>query len=128
MGDTMATFDYPASAATASRLLAKFGQDVTLSKVVPGVYDPVTGEHGPGEDLARAALAAILPYSDGDKFAAGGMIQEGDRRFIMEAGGEWPPDISTTLTDVSGVAWNVESVEPFDPAGVPTHYKGRLNR
>ena len=37
-------FDYAKAAGTAQRLLANFGQTVTLTRATAGTYDPVTGE------------------------------------------------------------------------------------
>jgi hypothetical protein len=40
----MATFDYTRTAATALRLLERFGMSVIYKVKEPGIYDPVTGK------------------------------------------------------------------------------------
>lgn len=123
MGDTMATFDYAASAATASRLLAKFGQDVTLSKTTPGDYDPVTGESSDPVTVAQTASAVLLDYSakeSGARFADGSQVMIGDKKCLIEAKGlNWPPDALTVLTDAAGTAWQIDQVRELAPAGAP---------
>ncbi len=39
----MTTFDYTSMAATATRLLARFGTTLKLRRTTPGAYDPITG-------------------------------------------------------------------------------------
>ena len=119
----MATFDYSKSAALASRLLERFGQQVTLSKSVPGAYDPVTGEHTGSEELTQTAWVAMLDYSGaeaGAQFADGSQVRVGDKKALIEAQGlSWPPDEATRLTDVTGQAWSIEQLRELAPAGVP---------
>lgn len=125
----MATFDYIASAATASRLLAKFGQVVTLSRGTPGVYDPVTGDTTGGGVESQTASAVLLPYKLGDAFADGALVNVGDRKCLIEAAGlDWEPDALTTLTDAGGEAWQLERVETLAPAGTAVLHTANATR
>lgn len=77
----MATKDYSATAALATRLLTKFGAPAKL------VYTVTTGGNGtptnPGTqtEVAVDCVAAIVDYSERDR--AGTAIQEGDRKALV---------------------------------------------
>ncbi|KAF1711064.1 hypothetical protein CSC70_03815 [Pseudoxanthomonas kalamensis DSM 18571] len=119
-------FDYPASAATAAALLDTFGQTVTLSRVVPGGYDPATGTVSPDTVQSQTCKAAILPYRDGDYLD--GTVKAGDRKALIEPNLSWAPDATTKLTEVSGSVWQLEAVTEVAPAGVPVLYKANATR
>lgn len=122
-------FDYAKAAGTAQRLLASFGQTVTLSREAAGSYDPVTGETTGGGEETQTCKAALLPYKDGDSLLESGMVQIGDRKLLIEAAGlSWPPDALTKLTDVNGQVWQVEKVRELAPAGIPVLYTANGTR
>lgn len=50
----MASFDYTSMAATATRLLTRFGTTLKLRRTTPGTYDPIT-------DTETGASTADLP-------------------------------------------------------------------
>lgn len=122
------TFDYAASAATANRLIANFGQAVTLTRTVAGGYDPVTGTTSPDVVQAATVKAALLPYSNGDKLAAGGMVKAGDCKAYIAPSAAFAPNALTTLTDSAGIVWQLESVETLAPAGVAVLYTANATR
>lgn len=122
------TFPYARAAETANRLLANFGQTVTLTRTVAGGYDPATGETSPDVVQTSTVKAAILPYSNGDKLAAGGMTKAGDRNAYIAPGAAFALDSLTRLTDAAGVTWQLESVESLAPAGVPVLYTANATR
>lgn len=122
------TFNYAASAATARRLLDKFGQTVTLTRTVAGGYDPATGVTTPDVTDTATVKAALLPYSNGDKLAAGGVIRTGDRKAYIAPDTTFAPDALTKLTEADGTVWQLESVEPLAPAGVPVLYTANATR
>lgn len=120
------SFDYAASAATAAALLDNFGQTVTLSRVVPGSYDPATGEMTPDSEQAQTVKAVVLPYKDGDYLE--GTVNAGDRRALIAPNVSWAPDASTHLTEANGTVWQLENVTAVAPAGVPVLYKAHATR
>lgn len=126
------TFPYSASAQTALRLLNQFGQAVTLSRTVPGGYDPATGVTQPDTVQTQPAKAALLDYNligSGQQFADGSMIRIGDKRCLIAAAGlAWAPDEMTALIDVLGATWQVEKLSTLAPAGVPVLYKANATR
>lgn len=119
-------FDYSASAATAAALLDNFGQTVTLSRVVPGAYDPGTGTVTPDTEQSQGVKAVILPYKDGDYLE--GTVNAGDRRALIAPNVQWPPDAATKLTEANGTVWQLENVTPLAPAGVTVLYKAHATR
>lgn len=125
-------FDYDKSAATAQRLLANFGQTVTLSREVAGDYDPVTGESTGGGVETQTCKAVLLDYSlqdSGAQFSDGSQVSIGDKKMLIEAAGlSWPPDALTKLTDVTGQVWQVEKVRELAPAGTPVLYTANGTR
>lgn len=124
-------FDYTASAATAQRLLAQFGQTVSLSKTIPGAFDPVTGASTGDVTVTQSATAVLLDYSlqeSGARFAEGTMIRTGDKKCIIGPAVTWAPDEMTTLTDVAGVVWQLEIVRTLAPAGIPVLYTANATR
>lgn len=122
------SFDYAKTAQTASGLLARFGQSVTLTKVTPGTYDPDTGTMTPDVTQTQTVRAAVFPYSNGDRLIAGGMIKQGDRQAYIAPDVEWAPDATTKLTEAGGAVWQLENVEPLAPAGVPVLYTANATK
>jgi hypothetical protein len=125
-------FDYSPIAATAASLLAQFGQTVTLSKITPGTYDPVTGGTTGGTTATQTASAALLDYTlqeSGAKFADGSQVRVGDKKALIEAEGlAWAPDESTTLIDAAGVIWQIEKLRTLAPSGVAVLYTANATR
>ena len=121
-------FNYPASAATARRLLDYFGQTVTLSRTSDPVYDPITGDYTGGGTVSSEAIAVLLPAGDeaGSQFGEGGVIRVDDQKVTIEAGFE--PDELTTLTDVRGNEWRFVNVTEIAPSGESVIYKGFVRR
>lgn len=79
----MATFDYSRTAATASRLITKFGQAGTVERPVPG--------NGPANNPGKATplkYAAQLVVIDWDKYTlANNLVQSGSKRALVAAKG-----------------------------------------
>ena len=125
-------FDYSPLAELAAGLLLEFGQMVTLTRTVPGTYDPVTGATTGDVEQTQTARAALLDYSlqeSGAKFADGSMIRTGDKKCLIEAHGlAWAPDETTILTDSAGVAWQLERIQTVAPAGTAVLHKANGTR
>lgn len=123
-------FDYSPLAETAAGLLLQFGQTVTITRTIPGTYDPVTGTTTGGSTAAESASAAILPVGGNDvgqQLADGSMIRQDDRKAIIEATVEAVTELQT-LTDAAGVVWDVKLVNPVAPSGSVVIYKAILRR
>jgi len=77
-------FDYAKSAATALKLLANFGRDVTLRNNTVGAYNVATGENAVLETDATYK-GALLDFGAGKTLIGGNLIQVGDKRLLLEA-------------------------------------------
>lgn len=114
------SFDYPATAATATRLLERFGAAAVIVRTTPGVYDPATGTATPTTaDLPTTA--AVFAYDQ--KYIDSTLIQQGDQLAYCA------PAVEPAQGDGfewQGVTYTVVAVKPTSPAGVPVLYEAQL--
>ncbi|UHC82312.1 hypothetical protein LS633_00260 [Pseudomonas sp. NIBR-H-19] len=117
---------YDRMAATALRLIERFGLAATLSEVTPGEYDPVTGVETGGATLTQTGQLILLDYTAqeaGIINAAGSLVRQGDKKIMLAAKGlEWPPSMTTTVL-ADGLTWTVVNVKSTNPAGTPLVYE-----
>ena len=71
------SFNYPATAATAKRLLERFGAAATLKRDTTGTYDPSTGT-SPVTTESLATTAAVFAYPQ--RYIDGTLILQGDQQ------------------------------------------------
>jgi hypothetical protein len=114
------SYDYASSAATATRLLAQFGQDVTRRTNTPGAYNPATGAVTlTTADTTRKGC--IFDYKGkGEVFIRGNLVIVGDKRLLVDATG------GADVTDewiVDGVTYTCVSVGELNPAGTPVMFE-----
>lgn len=114
------TFDYPATAATATRLLQRFGAAATIKRVTAGTYDPATGTTTPST-ASLATTAAVFAYDQ--KYIDGTLILQGDQRAYLAPGQE--PKQGDKLTWQSR-DYQVVAVKPVSPAGIPVLFEAQL--
>lgn len=126
----MASFDYGASAATALRLLARFGQELTLTRTTPGTYNPATGGTTDDVTTTQTVTAAVLPAGSGMSFddSLKDMLVKGKLRQVLISA-LTPAGASLTfapapldLLTLEGADWEVEGVTPLNPSGTPVMY------
>lgn len=117
---------YDRMAATALRLIERFGLTATLSEVTPGEYDPVTGVETGGATLTQTGQLILLDYTvqeAGIINAAGSLVQQGDKKIMLAAKGlEWPPTMTTTVL-ADGLTWKIINIKSTNPAGTPLVYE-----
>lgn len=117
---------YDRMAATALRLIERFGLTATLSEVTPGEYDPVTGVETGGATLTQTGQLILLDYTvqeAGIINAAGSLVQQGDKKIMLAAKGlEWPPTMTTTVL-ADGLTWTIINIKSTNPAGTPLVYE-----
>lgn len=117
---------YDRMAATALRLIERFGQAATLSEVTAGEYDPVTGIDSEPVTLTQPGQVILLDYTmqeAGIINAAGSLVQQGDKKIMLAAKGlEWPPAMTTTIL-ADGQTWTIVNVKSTNPAGTPLVYE-----
>lgn len=115
------TFNYAATAATATRLLQRFGASATLKRQTAGEYDPVTGTTPDATTTELATTAAVFAYDQ--KYIDGTLILQGDQRaYIVPANEPKQGD----LLAWQGRDWSIVAVKPISPAGVPVVYEAQL--
>lgn len=114
------TFNYPATAATATRLLQRFGAPATVKRTTAGTYDPATGTSTPSV-ASLPTTAAVFAYAQ--KYIDGTLILQGDQQAYCAPGVE--PKQGDVLT-WQGDDWTVVSVKPTSPAGVPVLFEAQL--
>ncbi|WP_330113914.1 hypothetical protein SA496_14165 [Pseudomonas sp. JS3066] len=116
---------YDRMASTALRLIERFGSQQTLRDVVPGAYDPVSGETSGDTPISQSAQVILVDYTlqeSGQQYAEGSEIRQGDKKIIIAAKGlAWPPALTTRL-DVGGVLWQIVNIKEANPAGTPLVY------
>lgn len=117
---------YDRMAATALRLITRFGQSATLDDVTPGTYDPVTGETTGDTPITQPCQLILLDYSlqeSGAKYAEGSQVLAGDKKILVAAQGlTWAPALTTTVT-ADGDLWRIVNIKVSNPAGTPLVYE-----
>ncbi|KAF1045609.1 hypothetical protein [Xylophilus sp.] len=116
----MSAFSYATMAATASRLLKRFGAKASISRIVDGSYDPATGNN-PGGTQVFPTVAAIIDYED--RLVDGTMILRGDLRALMDP--RVQPIQGDRLT-WKGKSFAVISVKAVSPAGLVVLYDAQV--
>src|SRR5690606_41516606 len=106
------TFNYTATAATATRLLERFGAAATIKRQTTGAYDPVLG-YAPVVTTSLPTTAAVFDYPQG--FIDGTNILQGDRRAYCAPGDA--PKQGDVLT-WQGTDLAVVSGRPVAPSGL----------
>ena len=123
----MTTFNYPATAATATRLLQRFGAAATVKHPTGSAYDPDTGTTVPTY-ASTATTAAVFDYAQ--KYIDGTLILQGDKQAycapaVAPVQGDqfdWPVNVPGVTT----VTYTVIAVKPVSPAGVPVLFEAQL--
>ena len=116
----MTAFNYPATAATATRLLERFGAAATIKRSTPGAYNPATGTMTPTV-TTHATTAAVFAFDQ--KYIDGTLVQAGDQRAYLAPA--VVPQQGDALT-WDGRDWQVVAVKPVSPAGVPVLFEAQL--
>ena len=113
-------FNYAATAATATRLLQRFGKACTLKRVSGTAYDPATGTNVPTYTDVPTTTA-VFAYDQ--KYIDGTIIKQGDQRAYCA------PAVAPAQGDRftwNGATLEVVAVKPVSPAGVPVLYEAQL--
>ena len=120
---------YDRMAATALRLIERFGLTATLSDTPepnPDDYDPVTGMGPIIVPVTQSGHAIQLDYTvqeAGIINAVGSLVQQGDKKIMLAAEGlAWPPTITTTIL-ADGLTWTIVNIKSTNPAGTPLVYE-----
>ena len=110
--------DYVKSAATATRLITKFGQSVTLRHYTIGTYSTTTGLNTVTTSDVTAK-AAIFDFAQGQTLQAGNLIQSGDKQALMAV--TQTPAMQDHVI-VGGKEYVILSLGELNPAGTVVMY------
>jgi hypothetical protein len=111
---------YERAAASALRMLTKYGQAVTLRSVPAGTYanGAVTGNTP--VDTTRRGVLFDLP-SGGDTQQNMTLIQQGYKQLYMDASGSAPTVADRVIVD--SIEYVISTVKTLSPAGIPVLYE-----
>lgn len=108
---------YGGMAATAARLINRFGAPVVLVRKTGGKSDPITGEVTPELDNSQITKGILKRFPD--RLIDGTRIMSGDRTLILDSSVE---PLMTDRPRIGGKHWVPVSIETVDPAGLPLVY------
>lgn len=114
----MTGFNYDRTAATAAKLLTKFGGDVTLVSLTVPAYNPATGSAAP-MPTNSTRQGVLLDFGTGQTKASGGLIQQKDKRLLLE------PGVVPALEDqviVQGQTYVIKGLGEVKPGATPVLY------
>lgn len=114
------TFDYAATAATATRLLQRFGASATLKRQAVGAYNPATGAAAV-TPTSLTTTAAVFDYPQ--RYVDGTLVKQGDKQAFMAA--TYMPAQGDVLA-WQGVDYQVIAVKAVSPAGTPVLYECQI--
>lgn len=117
---------YAGNAFAADRLLAKFGQTVTLSRpsLTTPTYNPASGTVTAGSAAAYSAKGAVFDLHQDEKDTA--LVQERDQRLYLSAlqinGAALPEPTTRDAIVIGGTTYAITSVGKIAPAGTAVLY------
>lgn len=118
------SFNYSNSANTARKLLAKFGQSMTLVQDIIGDYDPLTGTAS-NTQVSTTDIGVILPYSNGIHNAPDTLIKQGDANVLINIAVVPKPSDKFTI---GADTWTIVNVKALDPSGVNVLYDIQIRK
>jgi len=116
---------YSETANTANEALEEYGQIVTLTHVVPGVYDPATGLMT-NTATTQKGTGVVIDWDA--RQVDGSLIQIGDKKLLLSplntAGAVLTaPVLGDTVTDAASVVYTlVAPLSTLSPAGTAVIY------
>jgi len=103
-----------AQAQTAARLLAKYGEAVTVTFTDWAEYDPITGADV-GSSTTSTVNAVGYPSKYHTKDIDGVVIQAGDIRFVMEL--ITPEPVIGCLIEINGTTYRIMDIQSIRLSG-----------
>lgn len=119
------SFDYANSAATATRLLTKFGLATTHNSIAEGAYDPATGTVGT-TTTAQSGISVLLEYSTKEKGEfqqAGTAVDASTRKLLLSVSGITVAPKPADTVVFNSVTYTILQVATLAPGGTPVLYE-----
>ena len=104
---------------TATKLMSKFGGDVTLRTVTPGVYNPTTGTAS--EVTSDVTIKGVL--EDVSAREVNDLIQAGDRRLTIAATDVNAAPTTADRIIISGATYQVVRIATIEQDNQPITYE-----
>lgn len=101
---------------TATRLIAKYGQDAELLRPGEGTYDEYGG-YVPGEDVAHPCKALVATFTVNEEFIAAGLMDVGDLRVLVAVEGLTITPKTTDKIKIGTSVLGIVRVVPHAPGG-----------
>lgn len=114
------SFDYARTAATALRLLTRFGASATLKRTSAGAYNPALGTSAETQ-TSLTTTACVFDYDQ--KYIDGTLVLAGDKYAFLSS--EQMPKQGDVLAWQS-VDYTVKAVRHVAPAGTAVLYEVQL--
>lgn len=122
------TFDYTRMAATAGRLLERYGRKAYLRRTHAGIYNPSTGTT-PTVIASHQVTVAFFDYDQRD--IDGTVIRTGDQRVLMAPNAPMPQTgdaiVIPPMNEPKAV-YSVVNVKRVQPALVPVLYELQVRK
>ena len=110
---------YTGMAATADRLIRKYGAPTTLKRSTSGAYDPNTGTAS--VTLTSQTVQAVV-FNYDQKYIVGTEIRSDDKQVYLSAVGVNPP-LPGDIFSWQGQDFTVITAKPLAPSGVQVLYE-----
>jgi hypothetical protein len=104
---------------TAAKLMSKFGGNVTLRTVTPGVYNPTTGTAS--EATSDVTIKGVL--EDVSAREVNDLIQAGDRRLTIAAADVNAAPTTADRIIISGVTYQIVRIATIEQDNQPITYE-----
>lgn len=114
---------YEGMAATASKLLTRFGKTITFKRTFGSSSGPVTGEEIAGV-VTYYTPKGLFKQID-SKFIDGTRIKVGDKMLVVDNSFE---PTTTDIVPINSVDWHIEEITPIEPADTPLVYFVRIRK
>lgn len=108
---------YNSMAATAAKLITKFGAVGEIKRTTGDSIDPVTGTVTAGTTVIYTPNTIVQKYAD--ELVDGTRILSSDRMIILDNTIE---PVSTDTITIRGANWSIVSIKESNPAGIPLVY------
>lgn len=120
-------FDYAKAAATADRLLKRYGAAAVLTRTTSGAYDPATGT-APTTTSTQNVTAMVFDFDTqmaGQTFDGQSLILTGDKQAYFSAVGVGAIKVGDAMP-WDGGNYTLLAVKRLAPAGIAVLYEAQI--
>ena len=103
----------------ATKLMSKFGGDVTLRTVTPGIYNPTTGTAS--EATSDTSIKGVL--ADVSAREVGDLVQTGDRRLTIAAADVSAAPTTADRLVIQGQVFQIVRIATIEQDNQPITYE-----